>query len=111
MTDRPDYRETNCQLQQEKAMFKKSLSTALLSLGVLGLAACDVQKTQEGSVDVPKYEVEKKQEANVTLPKYDVTTPDVALKKEEKTVEVPTIKKEEKTVEVPKVEVTPAKDK
>jgi uncharacterized lipoprotein len=92
-------------------MLKQSLSTALASMAILGLAACDVQKTQEGSVTVPKYQVEKKQEGNVTMPKYDVKTPDVALKKEEKTVEVPTVKKEEKTIDVPKVEVTPAKDK
>jgi uncharacterized lipoprotein len=92
-------------------MLKKSLSTALASLAVFGLAACDVQKTREGSVTAPKYQVEKKQEGNVTMPQYDVKTPDVALKKEEKTVDVPTVKKEEKTVEVPKVEVTPAKDK
>jgi hypothetical protein len=62
-------------------------------------------------VTVPKYQVEKKQEGNVTMPQYDVKGPDVALKKEEKTVEVPTVKKEEKTIDVPKVEVTPAKDK
>lgn len=92
-------------------MLRKFFSTALASLAVFGLAACDVQKTQEGSVDLPKYQVEKTQEGNVTTPQYDVKTPDVAMKKEEKTVEVPTVKKEEKTIEVPKVEVTPAKDK
>ena len=92
-------------------MLKKTLSVAIVSLGVFGLAACDVQKTQEGNVTVPKYEVDKKQAGDVTLPQYDVKTPDVALKKEEKTVEVPTVKTEERTIDVPKVEVTPAKDK
>lgn len=92
-------------------MLKESLAIGLMSLATLGLAACDVSKTQEGSVSLPKYEVEKKQEGNVTLPQYDVKTPDVAVNKEEKKVEVPTVKKEEKTIEVPKVEVTPAKEK
>ena len=76
-------------------MVRIALVSAAL-LGTLGLAACDVQKTQEG---------------DVTLPKYDVKTPDVNVTTEQKTVEVPTIKKEERTIEVPKVEVTPAKDK
>jgi len=92
-------------------MLKTSLSIAIASTFAFGLAACDVKKTQEGKVDVPKYEVTKKKEGDVTLPQYDVKTPDVAVNKEEKTVEVPTVKKEERTVEVPKVEVTPAKDK
>jgi hypothetical protein len=92
-------------------MLKKSIPVALVSLFALGMTACDVNKTQEGNVTVPKYEVEKKQEGNVTLPQYDVKTPDVAVTKEEKKVEVPTVKTEEKTIEVPKVEVTPAKDR
>lgn len=77
----------------------------------VGLTACDVDKTKEGSVDVPKYKVEKTQEGNVKLPEYDVKTPEVTVKKEEKTVEVPTVKKEERTVQVPNVDVTPAKEK
>ncbi|MDB5727316.1 MAG: hypothetical protein JWQ00_521, partial [Noviherbaspirillum sp.] len=48
---------------------------------------------------------------SVTLPQYDVKTPDVAVNKEERTVEVPTIKKEERTITVPNVDITPAKDK
>lgn len=85
------------------------ISAALI--GSLGLAACDVEKTQEGDVSLPKYSVEKEKEGNVTLPKYDVKTPDVNVTTEQKTIEVPTIKKEEKTIEVPKVEVTPADEK
>lgn len=92
-------------------MLKKTASLAAVSLFALGLAACDVQKTQEGNVTVPKYEVDKTQQGSVTMPKYDVKTPDVAINKEEKTVEVPTIKKEERTIEVPNVDVTPAKDR
>jgi hypothetical protein len=91
-------------------MLKKStLAIALVSLGALGLTACDVKKTQEGNITVPKVEVTKTQEGDVTLPKYDVKTPDVSVTTTEKTVTVPTIKTEEKTVEVPKVTVTPAK--
>jgi uncharacterized lipoprotein len=90
---------------------KKTLSVALISMAALGLAACDVDKTQEGSVSLPKYEIDKIQEGNVTLPQYDVKTPDVAVNKEERTIEVPTVRTEEKKVEVPTVDVTPAKDR
>lgn len=92
-------------------MLKKSALIALVSLTGFGLAACDVDKTQEGNVSMPKYEVEKTQEGNVTAPKYEVTPPDVQVSKEERTVEVPTVKTEEKTIEVPKVDVKPAEDK
>lgn len=90
-------------------MFKTALNLVVLSACVMGLSACDVKKTQEGSVTTPKYEVEKTQEGNVTLPKYDVTPPDVKVGTTEKTVVVPTVKTEEKTIEVPTVKVTPAK--
>jgi hypothetical protein len=92
-------------------MLKTTIAMAVVSFSVVGLSACDVDKTQEGSVTVPKYEVEEKQAGNVTAPGYDVKTPDVAVTEQEKTVEAPTIEKEEKTVEVPKVEVTPAAEK
>lgn len=84
---------------------------AMISTLAFGLSACDVKKTQEGNVTVPKVKVEETQKGDVTMPKYEVTPPDVNVTKEQKTVEVPTVKKEEKTIEVPKVEVTPAKDK
>lgn len=90
-------------------MNKSTLLLATVVSGVLALSACDVRKTQEGNVTLPK--VEKTQEGNVTVPKYDVTTPDVKMGTTEKTVTVPTVKTEEKTVTVPKVTVTPAKDK
>lgn len=92
-------------------MSKIFLSMAVISLSAFTLGACDVKKTQEGNVTVPKYEVEKKQSGDVTIPKYEVTPPDVKVGSTEKKVDVPTIKKEEKTIEVPTVKVTPAKDK
>jgi hypothetical protein len=92
-------------------MLKSTLVLAIISLGALGLSGCDVKKTQEGNVTVPKYEVEKKQSGDVTLPKYDVTTPDVKVGTTEKTVTVPTVKTEEKKIDVPTVTVTPAEQK
>jgi uncharacterized lipoprotein len=92
-------------------MLKITLVAGIVSLGVLGLAGCDVKKTQEGSVTVPKYEVEKTQQGNVTLPKYEVTPPDVKVGSTEKTVTVPKVTTEEKKVEVPTVTVTPPADK
>lgn len=92
-------------------MFKTTLAIAIVSIGALGLAGCDVKKTQEGDVTVPKFEVNKTQEGNVTLPKYDVTAPSVSVTTTEKTITVPTVKAEEKTIELPKVEVETAKEK
>ena len=92
-------------------MFKTTLIAAVVSAGVLGLTGCDVKKTQEGNVTVPKYEVEKTKEGSVTLPKYDVTTPDVKVGSKETTVTVPTVKTEEKTIEVPTISVTTGKEK
>ncbi len=56
----------------------------LVSIASIGLVGCDVHKTQEGKVDLPKYEVSKTQEGNVQLPKYDVDAPkvDVGLREE-----------------------------
>lgn len=87
----------------------KAIAFIAAVTSALTLAACDVKKTAEGNVTVPKYE--KTQSGDVTLPKYDVTAPEVKVTKETKTVEVPTLKKEEKVIEVPKVSITPAKDK
>ena len=92
-------------------MLKTTIAAAIVSIGAAGLYGCDVKKTQEGNVTVPKYEVEKKQSGDVTLPKYDVTTPDVKVGTAEKTVTVPTVKTEEKKIEVPTVTVTPAEKK
>ena len=92
-------------------MRKTTLAIAIISALAIGLAACDVKKTQEGNVTVPKYEVEKKQSGDVTLPKYEVTPPTVSVTTTEKTVTVPTVKTEEKKIDVPSVKITPAKDK
>ncbi len=75
----------------------KTLALTFAAFALAGLAACDVKKTQEGNITVPKYEVEKTQSGDVTLPKYDVKTPDV------------NVTTEQKVIEVPKVEITPAK--
>ena len=74
-------------------MNKTSIATALALAAAVGLTACDVKKTQEGDVTLPKYE--KTQEGNVTVPKYEVTAPDVKVGTTEKTVTVPTIVTEE----------------
>ncbi|WP_235548528.1 hypothetical protein [Noviherbaspirillum sp. Root189] len=92
-------------------MISKKITVVASVLLAVGLTACDIDKTKEGKVSLPKYEVEKTKEGSVKLPEYDVKTPDVTVKKEEKTVEVPTIKKEERTVQVPNVDVTSAKEK
>ena len=89
------------------------LIAGLFTVATLGLAGCDVEKTQEGKVDLPQYEVTKTQEGNVQAPKYDVDAPKVDVTTTEKQVTVPDVdvnaKKE--TITVPKVEVTPAGEK
>jgi hypothetical protein len=70
----------------------------------IALVGCDVQKTQEGNVSVPKYDVSKTKEGDVTLPKYDVTAPSVDVS----TVGVYT---EKETLTVPKVDVKTADEK
>ena len=85
------------------------ICTALASL--LLMVGCDVDKTKEGDVTLPKYDVQKKQEGNVTAPQYEVTPPEVTVNKEQRTVEVPTIKTEERQITVPDVDVKPAQEK
>lgn len=92
-------------------MLKTTLIAAIVSAGVLGLTGCDVKKTQEGSVSLPKYDVQKKAEGDVTLPKYDVTAPDVKVGTKEETMKVPTVKTEERTLQVPTIGVKTAKEK
>jgi hypothetical protein len=93
-------------------MRKASLILAgVFAASSFALVGCDVQKTQEGNVSLPKYDVEKKAEGDVTLPKYDVTTPDVKVSSVEKQIEVPKVTTEKETVTLPKVEVTPAPDR
>jgi hypothetical protein len=92
-------------------MFRATFAIAIVSAGCLGLTACDVKKTQEGSVTAPKFEVNKTKEGDVTLPKYDVTPPSVNVTTTEKTITVPTVKTEEKSIELPKVDVVTGKEK
>lgn len=87
------------------------LTIALVSASAFGITACDVKKTQEGNVTLPKYEVEKTQQGSVTAPKYEVTTPDVKVGTTEKSVTVPKITTEERKIDVPTVQVTPAEEK
>ena len=93
-------------------MFKTTLTAALVA-SAFGLAACDVQKTQEGNVSLPKYDVSKTKEGNVDLPKYDVKGPDVQVGSTQKEVNVPNVdvRAEKKTIEVPKVTVTTPQEK
>src|SRR6478672_4497216 len=79
-------------------MRKTSIVLACLAATAsLALVGCDVRKTKEGNVNLPKYDV--------TAPKVDVTTT-------EKEVKVPEVKVESKeaTITVPKIDVTPAKE-
>ena len=92
-------------------MIKTTLAIGIITVGVLGLTGCDVKKTQEGNVTVPKYDVTKTQEGSVTPPKYDVTTPDVKVGSKEETVKVPTVRTEEKQVTVPTVDVKTGQEK
>lgn len=81
------------------------LIAAVAVAGTFGLAACDVKKTQEGNVTVPKYEVNQTQKGDVTLPKYDVTPPSVDVKQKEVEVGVPKVVVEKETVTVPSIDV------
>jgi uncharacterized lipoprotein len=83
----------------------------LAAASAIGLAACDVKKTQEGSVTVPKYQVEKTQEGNVTLPKYDVTAPDVKVTTKTEEVKVPKVTTETETIKVPTIDVKTGQEK
>ena len=85
----------------------------IVSAASIALVGCDVQKTLDGNVEVPKFEVSKTKEGDVTLPKYDVEAPKVDVTTEQKTVDVPKVGvyTEKETLTVPKVEITPAGQK
>jgi hypothetical protein len=89
----------------------RTLAAGFGAAAMLGLAACDVEKTQEGSVDLPRYEVEKKAEGNVTVPKYDVTAPEVNVGTKPAEVTVPKVTTEKETVQVPTVDVKTGQEK
>lgn len=63
---------------------KRIIVTALIAPFALGLAACDVDQTQEG--EMPEVSVEGGQ-----MPEFDVETADVDVGTEKKTIEVPTV--------------------
>jgi hypothetical protein len=60
---------------------KRLIATSLIAPFALGLAACDVDQTEEG--EMPEVNVE---EGN--MPEYDVETADVDVGTKERTVEV-----------------------
>jgi uncharacterized lipoprotein len=61
---------------------KKSIALVAAATLAFGLAACDVDQTEEG--ELPEVE-------GGNLPEYDVEAPDVEVGTEEVTVDVPTI--------------------
>lgn len=63
---------------------RKILAIATVAAASFGLAACDVEQTQEG--EMPEVSVEGGQ-----MPEYNVDTADVELRTEERTVEVPVL--------------------
>lgn len=63
---------------------KKFIAATVLATATLGLAACDVDQTEEGSM--PDVDVE-----GGNLPEFDVEGPDVDIGTEETTIEVPTV--------------------
>ena len=69
---------------------KKIIATAALAAATLGLAACDVEQTEEG--DMPEVQ-------GGNMPEYDVDTADVDADAGTKEVDVPD------TVEVPTMDV------
>jgi hypothetical protein len=75
---------------------KRLIAASLIAPFALGLAACDVDQTEEG--EMPEVNVE-----GGNMPEYDVETADVDVGTEEKTVEVPTV-----DVKMPDAEGTPA---
>ena len=92
-------------------MRKSILIAGLVAAASIGLVGCDVDKTQEGNVSVPKYEVSKTKEGDVTLPKYDVTTPSVDVNSKQAEVLVPKVGVQKETITVPDVDVKTAEEK
>ena len=64
---------------------KRIIATCLALPFAMGLAACDVDQTQEG--EMPEVEVKGGQ-----LPEYDVETAEVEVGTKEETIEVPDVK-------------------
>ena len=74
---------------------KRLIAASFIAPFALGLAACDVDQTQEG--EMPEVEV-----TGGSMPEFDVETADVDIGTEEKTVEVPTV-----DVDMPDADGTP----
>jgi hypothetical protein len=74
---------------------KRLIAASLIAPFALGLAACDVDQTEEG--EMPEVEV-----TGGNMPEFDVETADVDVGTEEKTVEVPTV-----DVDMPDADGTP----
>jgi hypothetical protein len=64
------------------------IATTFAATAALGLAACDVEQTEEG--EMPEVEGMPTVEGG-DMPEYDVEGPDVDVGTEEQTVEVPTV--------------------
>ena len=62
------------------------VSTILLGMSFLGVAACDVDQTKEG--EMPDVDVNA---SGGQLPEFDVQGPEVNVGTENRTVEVPTV--------------------
>ncbi|MBI1404010.1 MAG: hypothetical protein GC147_12455 [Porphyrobacter sp.] len=75
---------------------KRLIATSLIVPFALGLAACDVDQTEDG--EMPEVDVK-----GGNMPEYDVETADVDVGTKEKTVEVPDV-----DVTMPDAEGTPA---
>ena len=88
-----------------------TLFAGIAAAASLALVGCDIDKTQEGNVNLPKYEVEKTQEGSVTVPKYDVTTPEVDVKSKQTEVTVPKVTTEKETISVPDVDIKTGEEK
>ncbi len=73
-----------------------TLIATFTAASVLGLAGCDVKKTQEG---------------NITVPKYEVTTPDVNVTSKKVEVTVPKVTTEKETVTVPSIDIKTGQEK
>jgi len=67
---------------------RKLVTSAACGIAIMGLAACDVEQTEEG--EMPEVSVE-----GGNLPEYNVDVPEVVVGTEERTIDVPIIGVEE----------------
>lgn len=83
-------------------MIRKTGLLCVPLLMTLGLAACDVDQTDEGEMPDVDVQVE-----GGDMPGYEVETADIEVKENEETIEVPEVdvRTEEKEITVPDVDV------